>query len=207
MAKKSGSADKHVGVSRKDFLTPTEVAERLLIEPGTVRVWASKGLLPSIATPGGHRRFRTQDVEAFIAKRQGARHPERAPSRLLVIDDDPQFARYLKQLLSLHAPATLVEIAHGGFSAGLKCESLRPDVVTLDLHMPDMDGFEVCEMIRTQFGAHKPRIVALSGFTTPENIARIKAAGADACLSKTTPAAVLLHELGFVADQAAVGME
>jgi excisionase family DNA binding protein len=209
MTKKSGSADKKMSGSRKEFLTPTEVAERLLIEPGTVRVWASKGLLPSIPTPGGHRRFRTQDVEAFIARRQVARrsNPTATPARILVIDDDPQFGRYLKRLLSLHAPSARVEIAHSGFAAGLKCEALRPDVVTLDLHMPDMDGFEVCEMLRAQFGAQKPRIVALSGFATPENIARIKTAGADACLSKTTPAAVLLRELGIGAKQEALRLE
>jgi excisionase family DNA binding protein len=209
MAKKPRSLDKHSGGSRKEFLTPTEVAERLLIEPGTVRVWASRGLLPSIPTPGGHRRFRAQDVDAFVASRQVMRRTNvpSTPTRILVIDDDPQFARFLKQLLSIHAPSALVEVAHSGFSAGLKCESLRPDVVTLDLNMPDMDGFEVCEMIRTQFGAQKPRIIALSGFATPENIARVKAAGANACLAKTTPAPVLLRELGIAEQQEAMRLE
>lgn len=209
MAKKSGSPGKHSSGSRQEFLTPTEVAERLLIEPGTVRVWASKGLLPSVPTPGGHRRFRVQDVEAFIARREVMRRTNApaTPARILVIDDDPQFARFLKRLLSLHAPSAFVETAHSGFSAGLKCESLRPDVVTLDLNMPDMDGFEVCEMIRTQFGTHKPRIIALSGFATPENIARVKAAGANACLSKTTPAPVLLRELGIAEAQEAPRFE
>jgi excisionase family DNA binding protein len=185
------------GERRSDFLTPTEVADRLLIAPATVRVWASKGLLPSITTPGGHRRFRTRDVEAFIARRSSSRSESAAPASVLVIDDDPQFARYLSQLLSLHAPAVSVNIAHDGFSAGIQCESLRPDVVTLDLQMPEMDGFEVCEMIRSRFGDRKPRIVALSGFASHENIARITAAGANACLPKTTAAEVLLRELGI----------
>jgi excisionase family DNA binding protein len=207
MPKKSASANQESGGGRKEFLTPTEVAERLLIEPGTVRVWASKGLLPSITTPGGHRRFRAQDVDAFIAKRQVTRLSAASPSRVLVIDDDPQFARYLKQLLSLHAPSARVEVVHDGFSAGLMCESLRPDVVTLDLNMPDMDGFEVCAIIRAQFGGKEPRIIALTGFANPENIARIKGAGADACLSKTTPAAVLLRELGVAADPDAIALE
>lgn len=182
---------------RSEFLTPTEVADRLLIAPVTVRLWASKGLLPSIATPGGHRRFRAEDVDAFIAKRRELDRPgDSAPSRILIIDDDPQFARYLSKLLAKHAPAVSVDVAADGFSAGIKCEGLRPDALTLDLQMPDMDGFEVCQMIRAQFGKHKPRIVALTGFPSEANFRRIIEAGADSCVEKTAPVAELLRELG-----------
>jgi len=88
-------------------------------------------------------------------------------------------------------------VAHDGLSAGMKCESIRPDIVTLDLQMPDMDGFEVCSMLRSMFGEIKPRIVALTGFASPGNAERIMAAGANACLAKTASAAVLLGELGL----------
>lgn len=183
---------------RSEFLTPTEVADRLLIAPVTVRLWASKGLLPSVATPGGHRRFRVEDVAEFMAKRRLLEEADAAgPSRVLIIDDDPQFARYLSRLIATHAPAVSVEIALDGFSAGIKCEALRPDVLTLDLHMPDMNGFEVCEMIRTQFGKQRPRIVALTGFPSEDNVRRITAAGADCCLAKNAPVEVLLREIGF----------
>ncbi len=183
---------------RHQFLTPNQVADRLLVAPVTVRLWASRGLLPSVSTPGGHRRFRVEDVEAFMAKRQQIQGSGDAPpSRLLIIDDDAQFARYLSNLLAARAASVAVEIAFDGFSAGIKCESLRPDVVTLDLQMPDMDGFAVCRLLRSMFGAHKPRIVALSGFLSTENVKRILAAGANACLAKSTPPDVLLRELGL----------
>jgi excisionase family DNA binding protein len=163
----------------------------------TVRLWASKGLLPSVTTPGGHRRFRAEDVDAFLAKRRKLDRPEgAAPSRVLIIDDDPQFTRYLSKLLATHVPSVFVDVAVDGFSAGIKCEALRPDALTLDLHMPDMDGFEVCQMIRAQFGKNKPRIVALTGFPSEENTRRIIEAGADSCLAKTTSFVVLLRELG-----------
>ncbi len=186
------------GSRRSEFLTPNQVADRLLVAPVTVRLWASRGLLPSVSTPGGHRRFRVQDVEAFIAKRQqlqsGADLP---PSRLLIIDDDAQFARYLANLLAVRAPSVAVDVAFDGFSAGIKCEAMRPDVVTLDLQIPDMDGFAVCRLLRSMFGDRKPRIVALSGFLSAENVKRILAAGANACLAKTTAPDALLRELGL----------
>lgn len=194
----SKAGKSRAGSRRSEFLTPTGVADLLLVAPVTVRLWASKGLLPSVTTPGGHRRFRTQDVEAFIARQREA-HTSHVPppSRVLIIDDDAQFARYLSSLLAKHAPGVFVDVAHDGFSAGIKCESMRPDVVTLDLQMPDMNGFEVCALLRSMFGKTKPRIVALTGFPTEENVQRIVAAGADTCLAKSTAAQVLLKELGL----------
>jgi CheY-like chemotaxis protein len=154
--------------------------------------------LKSVNTPGGHRRFRVEDVDEFIAKRQQVQNTvEKSPSRLLIIDDDAQFARYMSNLIASRVPAVAVDIAVDGFSAGIKCEAMRPDVVTVDLQMPDMDGFSVCRLLRSMFGDQKPRIVALSGFLSADNIKGIQAAGADVCLAKTTPPDLLIQELGF----------
>jgi excisionase family DNA binding protein len=183
---------------RAQYLTPTEVADRLLVEPVTVRLWATKGLLRSVTTPGGHRRFSTRDVDAFVAQRQRVNPgSHESPSRVLIIDDDPQFSRYLAKLISTQAAGVVVDVAHDGFSAGIKCESMRPDIVTLDLQMPAMDGYEVCSMLRTMFGKIKPRIVALTAFASPGNIERILAAGANSCVPKKVPAKVLLREMGL----------
>ena len=204
----TGTATEPAGSRRAEFLTPNQVAYRLLVAPVTVRLWASRGLLPSVSTPGGHRRFRVQDVEAFIAKRQQLQASADAPpSRLLIIDDDPQFARYLSNLLAVRAPSVAVDVACDGFSAGIKCEAMRPDVVTLDLQMPDMDGFAVCRLLRSMFGDRKPRIVALSGFMSSDNVKRILAAGANACLAKTTAPEVLMRELAIPMPTAATADE
>jgi excisionase family DNA binding protein len=187
------------GTRRGEYLTPTEVADQLLVAPVTVRLWANKGLLPSVTTLGGHRRFRAEDVQAFVEQHQQSRPGYRMPaSRVLIIDDDPQFSRYLAGVIAKQAVGTAVDVAHDGFSAGVKCQALRPDIVTLDLHMPDMDGFEVCAMLRTMFGKARPRIVALTGFASAANVERIIAAGADCCVAKTTPTQTLLMEMGLI---------
>jgi excisionase family DNA binding protein len=181
---------------RAEYLTPTEVADRLLVAPVTVRLWANKGLLPSVTTLGGHRRFRVQDVDAFAARHQASAEPSRA-LRVLIIDDDREFSRYLAGVISAQKGEVLVEVANDGFSAGVKCQASRPDVVLLDLQMPDMDGFEVCAMLRTMFGRTAPRILALTAFPSAKNVRRILAAGADACLPKRTAIKLLLREMGL----------
>jgi len=48
------------------YLTTAEVAHMIRVDTSTVRRWAIQGLLPSSCLPGGHYRFRPQDVEAFL---------------------------------------------------------------------------------------------------------------------------------------------
>lgn len=54
-----------------ELLTTTQVAELLLVTPTTVHNWAKRGRLESIVLPGGHRRFRREDVEALLTPRAG----------------------------------------------------------------------------------------------------------------------------------------
>jgi DNA-binding response OmpR family regulator len=62
--------------------------------------------------------------------------------------------------------------------------ALKPDVVVLDLFLPGVDGFRVCEHIRADASLSRTRIVAVSGHDTPENRRRILKAGADVFLPK-----------------------
>jgi len=183
---------------RSQYLTPNQVADLLLVAPVTVRLWANRGLLPSETTPGGHRRFRSQDVEDFIARRRQIQDQGTAmPSRALLIDDDERYTRALVSVLTARVPGLHVETAADGFTAGIKCEALRPDVVTLDLQMPDMNGIEVCRLLRGMFGNERPRIVVLSGELSDTDVHAAMEAGANSCLHKTGPTERLLSELGI----------
>ena len=189
---------------QKTHLTPNEVAELLMVNPVTVRQWAARGLLRSLTTPGGHRRFLLSDVEEFARSRGAtpvARHSGR-PDRVLIVDDDPNLGRLIAEVIQERDDHVETEVAHDGFEAGAMVESFRPHALVLDLMMPGMDGFEVCRRLRARPTLNHIRIVAVTGFPSTENVDRILAAGADACLSKPLDTEKLLAELGLATQKA-----
>lgn len=157
-----------------------------MVAPNTVRLWAIKGLLRPQTTAGGHRRYSREEVERFLGQRTAIRSGGQTESlRILIVDDDAAFARYLTELAAStdHGPAE-VAVAADGFEAGLLMHDFRPQVVLLDLMMPGLDGFEVCRRIKAEPYGGAIRVIALTGYQTPENIGRILAAGAEVCLPK-----------------------
>jgi excisionase family DNA binding protein len=187
----------------RTHLTPNEVAEMLMVNPVTVRQWAARGLLRSLTTPGGHRRFLLRDVEEFARSRGSAPVPRSSgrPDRVLIVDDDVELSAYIAEMIESRDPKVAIEIARDGFEAGIKVESFRPHALLLDLMMPGMDGFEVCRRLRERPTLNHVRIVAMTGFPSPENVERIMTAGADACLPKPVDAERLLAELGLGASE------
>jgi CheY-like chemotaxis protein len=95
---------------------------------------------------------------------------------VLVVDDNADAAETLSQLLELmdHDPRT----AHDGTAALARFEEFRPEVVLLDIGLPDIDGYEVARRIRSR-GDHGVRLVALTGWGQKEDKARAAAAGFD----------------------------
>lgn len=59
-------------IVRPKYLTSGEVARAVGASIAAVQAWADQGVLPSFRTPGGHRRFRREDVETFLAKQEPA---------------------------------------------------------------------------------------------------------------------------------------
>lgn len=102
--------------------------------------------------------------------------------RILVVDDNEDAADSLAMMLRLdgHEVSTAFD-APGALSA---VEKLRPEVVLLDLGLPQMDGYEVAGRLRAQLGSACPCLIASTGYGQPEDRARSLAAGFNAHLTK-----------------------
>ncbi len=106
-----------------------------------------------------------------------------ATRRVLIIDDNRDGARAIARLLRTmgHEVATAFE----GRVAVERAKDFDPDVILLDLGMPDVDGFQVCQRLRANsWSRQRPRIVALTGWGREADLARTRRAGFDAHLVK-----------------------
>ena len=178
-----------------DYLTPREVADIMMVTPVTVRQWAQKGIIKALTTPGGHRRFLRKDVEALANAQQVTTNIPQP--RIMIVDDDEQFLELYKELLeSAPLPAT-VETAQDGFDAGSKVRFFKPDTVLLDLNMPGLDGYSVCEKIKADPATASIRVIAITGNASIENVRRILSLGAEKCLQKPLDEDELLQVLGL----------
>ena len=169
----------------KSYLAPGQVAELLMVSPATVRLWASKGLLQSIATPGGHRRFMKHEVERFARDNNLAYQIESSGTlRILVVDDDMLVSTYIRRYLDRHAGDIETMVANDGYTAGRLVQTFCPHIVLLDLMMPGLNGFDVCEQIKKDPVSKTIRVIAMTGFYDNENLTKSIAAGAECCIEK-----------------------
>ncbi|MFC7300888.1 response regulator [Cognatiluteimonas weifangensis] len=102
--------------------------------------------------------------------------------RILLVDDHPGFinaaVRHLRKLDWIE----IAGMAGNGIEAITQCEALRPDVVLMDLAMPEMGGLQATRLIKAQDDA--PFIVIASHFDDVEHREHTLRAGADAFVSK-----------------------
>jgi PAS domain S-box-containing protein len=95
--------------------------------------------------------------------------------RVLVVDDNADAATSLRILLKLQG--ALVEVAHNGPDALEAIEKSHPNVVLLDIGMPEMDGYEVAERVRKNRVYDDIVLIALTGWGQEEDRQRTRAAG------------------------------
>lgn len=117
--------------------------------------------------------------------------PARDPGalRILIVDDNVDAADSTAMLLSLDGyEAHSVHSAHAALEAA---PSIRPDVVLLDIGLPEMDGYEVARRLRSLPAGAQSMIVALTGYGQPADRERATLAGFDEFLVKPVEPAVL----------------
>jgi PAS domain S-box-containing protein len=104
------------------------------------------------------------------------------PRRILVVDDNEDAANSLAMMLQLEGHD--VSTAYSASGALTAAQQLKPEVVFLDIGLPQMDGHEVARRLRAQYGSACPCLIALTGYGQPEDQARALTAGFAAHLTK-----------------------
>ncbi len=113
----------------------------------------------------------------------------RAGRRVLVADDNQDAADSLGMILELAGHE--VRVAHGGRQALQIAAEFHPDVVLLDIGMPDLNGYDTARALRAAPGGVNLELIALTGWGHPDDKARAAAAGFDRHLTKPVDPAEL----------------
>jgi excisionase family DNA binding protein len=191
MARKKGQYDGPV------YYTTYQVGKFLGVSLPTVVNWVNSGLLAAHRTPGGHRRIAREDVLAFARKHNYPISRELMGTnggkpRVLVVDDEADFSEMVREYLSVKGELD-VEVADSGFQAGFTVARFKPDLILMDIMMPDMDGFEVCRMLRKDSATKHIPVIACTAYRDPAIDQRVKDENFDGLLEKPLDLAKLLN--------------
>ncbi len=104
--------------------------------------------------------------------------------RILIVDDETDVLDLLSSVMQNDEEPIEIATARSGVEALLLIGERAPDLLILDIKMPGMNGFEVCQKLKANPRSRNIKIVAISGDTDPATRARILEAGADVFFTK-----------------------
>ena len=163
-----------------DWLTLGQAAKYLGVAQSTIRKWSDQGRVPAFYTPGGHRRYRRRDLDTFL-ERSGPGGSGRGPV-VLVVDDDPRLREYIR--VNLEMEGYSVREA-GSADEGLNVlQDSTPDLVLLDVMMPEVDGWEMLRRLQEQHGVGAIPVIMFSGKVDERAAAEAAARGARGFVGK-----------------------
>ncbi len=179
-------------------MTVYEASKYCNVSSKTIINWVDSGHIKAYKTVGGHRRINKSDLEAFM-KNQGIPIPDEnedeSRKKILVVDDDPIIVETIVLALEEDEHGYEVISASDGFEAGLQVSHFLPDLLILDIMMPDIKGFEVCKSIKFNEQTRHIKIIVLSAYLDDEKFSKMKEFGADVCFSKPLPLPQLKEEV------------
>jgi excisionase family DNA binding protein len=169
----------------KTVFTTGEAAKVCKVSQQTIIRCFDNGQLKGFRVPGS--RFRRIPREALYKFMRDNGIPtdalESGKRKVLVVDDDMELVELIQRVL-VEDGRFEVRTVNNGFDAGMMVKEYRPDLIVLDVMLPDINGKEVCQRVRSDANMEEVRILCISGMIEEDKIADLKLAGADDFLHK-----------------------
>ena len=167
--------------SDPDWLTLGQAAKYLGVAQSTIRKWSDDGRVPAFYTPGGHRRYRRRDLEAFL-ERSGPGGSAQGGPLVLIVDDDDRLREYVRVNLEMEG-YSVREASSAEEGLGV-LDDASPDLILLDVMMPGMDGWEMLRRVQERHGVGAIPVIMFSGKVDEESMREATARGAQGFLAK-----------------------
>ncbi|WP_197441988.1 response regulator [Thalassoglobus polymorphus] len=169
----------------KTVFTTGEAAKICKVSQQTIIRCFDSGQLKGFRVPGSKFRRIPRDVLYKFMKDNGIPTDalESGKRKALVVDDDPDLVELLQDVLESDGRFE-VRAVNNGFDAGMMVKEYRPDIIVLDVMLPDINGKEVCQRVRTDPAMDDVKIICISGMVEADKIDSLREAGANDFLQK-----------------------
>jgi two-component system OmpR family response regulator len=181
-------------MSMKTVFTTGEAAKICKVSQQTIIRCFDNGTLKGFRVPGSRfRRIPRDQLFAFM-KDNGIPTDalESGKRKVLIVDDDEELVELMVDVFERDGRFD-VRSANNGFDAGMLVKEFRPDLVVLDVMLPDINGKEVCQRVRSDGNLEAVKIICISGMVEQDKIAELRVAGANDFLNKPFPIEKLLE--------------
>lgn len=193
-----------------------QIGKMLNVSRQAVNQWIDKGYIKSYRTPGGHRRVKREDLLSFLTTRNIpvpeilANETDQASAtfapRIMLLDDDNDFLTLLQHAIMEKLPTAQIAGLNDGYDALVSIGASQPDLLVLDMRMPNIDGAEVCRRLKENPITSDLPIIVVTGHDTPEQHQELTSLNIDEILSKSTPLTELADRIAdFVKDNLSSG--
>lgn len=169
----------------KTVFTTGEAAKICKVSQQTIIRCFDSGQLKGFRVPGSRFRRIPRDILYRFMKENGIPTDalESGKRKAVVVDDDVELVELIRDALENDGRFE-IRTANNGFDAGMIVKEYRPDVIILDVMLPDINGKEVCQRIRSDSTLDDVKVVCISGMVEADKIDELKAAGANDFIQK-----------------------
>lgn len=172
-------------MSTKTVFTTGEAAKICKVSQQTIIRCFDNGSLKGFRVPGSRFRRIPRDQLYSFMRDNGIPTDalESGKKKLLIVDDDQDLVELISEGFSRDGRFDIRSV-NNGFDAGMGVREFRPDLVILDVMLPDINGKEVCQRVRSDAALDMVKILCISGMVEQDKVAELKAAGADDFMQK-----------------------
>ena len=169
----------------KTVFTTGEAAKICKVSQQTIIRCFDSGQLKGFRVPGSRFR-RIPREQLYMFMRENGIPTDALDSgkrKVLVVDDDEDLVELIVDALAGDGRFDIRSV-NNGFQAGMLIKEFRPDLIVLDVMLPDINGKEVCTLVRSQQAMDDVRIICISGMVEADKVQELRDAGANDFMQK-----------------------
>jgi len=185
----------------KTVFTTGEAAKICKVSQQTIIRCFDSGQLKGFRVPGSRFRRIPRELLYTFMRENGIPTDalDSGKRKVLVVDDDEDLVELICDALERDGRFDIRSV-NNGFGAGMLIKEFRPDLIVLDVMLPDINGKEVCQLVRGDKSMDNVRIICISGMVETNKIQELSDAGSDDFLKKPFDVDVLLAHICQLLD-------